>query len=145
MLIKRLQSGDEQLAKKIISQVKLQDKSTVIDAEHLTDLCDSKDTYVIAAFDDANPAAFLIAYLLPRLAELKPMMLFYEIEVLEKYHRRGIGTALIDKLKEYCQEIGICKMWVLTNESNIAAMKLYQSTGGKLAADDDMVMFVYKD
>ena len=57
-------------------------------------------------------------------------MLFYEIEVAKYYQRQGVGKQLINKLKEFCREKDILKMWVLANESNVAAMNFYKSTGG---------------
>jgi ribosomal protein S18 acetylase RimI-like enzyme len=58
------------------------------------------------------------------------MMYLHEIDVLPSYQRQGIGTALIEELKRICRTEGITKMWLGTSESNIAAMALYQKTGG---------------
>ena len=59
------------------------------------------------------------------------MMFFYEIEVLEEYRNQSVGKALIEELKKMCERKNILKMFVLTNESNLAAMKLYESAGGE--------------
>ncbi len=145
MKIKRLQSGDEILLETAIKSTKCRDEKANVTPEHLIQLCSDPNTFVITAFDDEKPVGFLIAYLLPRLANNHPMMLFYEIEVMERYRKQGTGTAMIDLLKDYCKTHNVCKMWVLTNESNKAAMKLYQSTGGVLMEEDDMVIFEYME
>ena len=51
---------------------------------------------------------------------------------------------MINLLKGFCQERNIYKMWVLTNESNVAARNLYSATGGRLGTDNDNLMFTYR-
>ena len=54
----------------------------------------------------------------------------------------GAGRALIDELDAICRERGAQEMFVITNESNVAAMHLYESTGVRRQSRDDVV-FVY--
>ena len=95
------------------------------------------------ATDRGEPIGFVLAYELERLDRPQPMMLFYEVNVLESKRRQGVAKAMINHLKTICQERNILKMWVLTNKANQAAMRTYESTGGQLVKEDDMVMFVY--
>ena len=69
-------------------------------------------------------------------------MFLYEIGVEPEYQRRGIGTALIRALERICRDEGFAEMFVFTNRSNTAAMRLYASTGGHTEADDEQ-MFVW--
>ncbi|MEZ5357437.1 MAG: GNAT family N-acetyltransferase [Candidatus Zixiibacteriota bacterium] len=123
----------------------MKQKSATADDAHIDSLLRDNATYLIAAIENDEPVGFLIAYLLPRLAENRPMMLFYEIEVRESHRRRGVARAMIDKLCEYCREQHVLKMWVLTEESNPAAMQLYEATGGVRADGGDTVMFEYRE
>lgn len=58
------------------------------------------------------------------------VMFLYEIEVDEKYRRKGTGTKLIDELKAVCRRENVLKMWVMTNRSNEEEMNLYRKSGG---------------
>jgi ribosomal protein S18 acetylase RimI-like enzyme len=52
-----------------------------------------------------------------------------EIGVMQRDRRRGVARALIDELRRVGRDLGCAGMWVLTDESNTAAMNLYASTG----------------
>jgi len=71
------------------------------------------------------------------------MLFLYSIDVAETYQRRGIGTALIEAVRKLGREQDCSESFVFTNESNLAGMQLYQSTGGKRSNPDDVVMFEY--
>lgn len=85
----------------------------------------------------------VIGYILERWDQDEPMLFLYSIEVEEAYQRKGIGTALIRAVRKLGQAEGYSEAFVFTNESNLAAKQLYQSTGGKRLNPDDVVMFEY--
>lgn len=135
--VKRLQKGDEELTQEIVDQFWPGSK--------LNDEFLSKETnYLIAAYVDEVFAGFLYAYELDRIEQQRPMMFFYSIDVLNQYRRQGIGKRLIEELKHICAERNVSKMYVLTDEANVVAMKLYESTGSKRILPDN-VLFVYKE
>ena len=142
MVIKRLQAGEEEKAIRAISSLKLKDENIPTDFSYITNLLSNDSNYLIVALDKDTPAGFLIAYELQRIDCGQSMMLFYEIEVAPEYQKQGIGKKLIDKLKEYCRERKILKMWVLTSESNIAAQNLYKSTGAVQSKEPE-ILFEY--
>jgi len=142
MQIKRLIPGDEEIAYRTISELKLKGDRTPENFDYIHRLISLNTNYLIIALDKNILAGFLIAYELPRIDCNKNMMLFYEIEVAETYQRQGVGKKLIDKLKEICREKDFLKMWVLTNESNVAAMNLYKSTGG-VQSEIPEILFEY--
>jgi hypothetical protein len=49
---------------------------------------------------------------------------------------------MIEALKALCADRGYAEMWVLTNASNAAAMRLYESAGG-VREFDDVEMFAF--
>ncbi|MBD3285550.1 GNAT family N-acetyltransferase [candidate division WOR-3 bacterium] len=135
--IKRLRQGDEVLAQEIVDKFWPEGR--------LNETFLSKQTnYLLAAYVDDAFAGFLYAFELDRLEQERPMMFFYSIDVLEKYRRQGIGKRLIEELNRICAQRNVSKMYVLTDEANTAALKLYQSTGGKRVMPDN-VLFVYKE
>jgi ribosomal protein S18 acetylase RimI-like enzyme len=98
---------------------------------------------LISAEFDGTLVGQVIGYILERWDISLPMFFLYSIDVAENYRRRGIGTALIAAIREIGRAEGCTEGFVLTNESNFAAMQLYQSTGGKISTPDDVVMFEY--
>jgi len=100
--------------------------------------------YLLAAYADEELAGFLVGYELNRLDTSRPMMTLYRIDVLPRFQKRGVGKRLVNELKRICRRKGVLKMFVITSESNQAAMALYSSTGGVRGAKDEVV-FVYKD
>ncbi|HYM96024.1 MAG TPA: GNAT family N-acetyltransferase [Candidatus Sulfotelmatobacter sp.] len=70
-------------------------------------------------------------------------MFLYEIGVDERFQRQGIGRALIEAIAELARADGCEEMFVFTNRSNAAAMRLYESTGWVIEAEDEQ-MFVYR-
>lgn len=105
-------------------------------------LSNSQNILLSAELDDFLVGQ-LIGYILDRWDKNEPMLFLYSIDVLETYQRRGIGTALIEAFRKLGRTQGCSEAFVLTNKSNVAAMQLYQSTGGKRSNPDDVVMFEY--
>jgi ribosomal protein S18 acetylase RimI-like enzyme len=56
-------------------------------------------------------------------------MFLYELAVDEGHRRSGIGTALVEALRELAHERGCYDMWVLTDEDNDAALGTYRKSG----------------
>ena len=83
----------------------------------------------------------LTAYELKMFKRETTEMFLYEIGVDEDHQQKGVATALIEFLKEICASKGIVEMFVGTEKDNIAARKLYATTGG--VADEDSVWFNY--
>ena len=99
--------------------------------------------FLLAYFDN-QIAGMISAYKLQRMDDKESEMFFYEIGVSKQFRQKGIGKALIEELKRIAKELGINEMFVLTNRSNLPAMKLYESTGGVVSKETDEVMFEYK-
>ena len=58
-------------------------------------------------------------------------LLLYSVDVAEAHRRRGVGRAMLERLKALCTERGWAGMWVLSNRGqNTAALRLYESAGG---------------
>lgn len=145
--IRRLGRDDGDLALETISQLKAADwegqggMPTSLTANYLARFLRYDDHFLIVAIENAEPVGYLLAYELSRVDRDQAMMFLYEIGVAESQRRKGAGAALIDEIKSICRERNIMKMWVQTNESNVAAMRLYQSTGGTRDEEDDIVQF----
>lgn len=135
----RLGIGDERLAAQTVRTL----KAERVNYSYLHGFLKKQTNVLLVALEGETPVGFILAYELNRVDSPNSMMLLYEIEVAENYRRKGAATAMISALKGICREHSIVKMWVLTNESNHAAIQTYKSSGGELVEQDDLVMFLY--
>ena len=65
-----------------------------------------------------------------------------EVGVADSHQRRGIGQAVMRALLEHGERLGCGEAWVLTDEKNAPAKKLYASCGGTAGAVPS-VMFTF--
>lgn len=107
----------------------------------IAEFLNSPSDHLLLAYLDGEAVGSLIAHELLRL-DGPPEMLLYEIGTDERFQRRGVARALIEALKTLARKRGCRGIFVPTNASNFPAMALYESTGGKREAQDD-VIFVY--
>lgn len=119
MEIRRLQAGDEA----VVVQVATREPRTAL-------LRDPAAIFLVA-FDDGAPVGLVLGYELQRRHGYNVTLCIYEIDVNAAYRRRGIGTRLLRELERIARERGIEEAFVLTDEDNAAAMRLYESVGGQ--------------
>ena len=101
------------------------------------------ENVLIVAIENGLPVGYIVAYLLDRVDRDQRMMFFYEIGVAEAHRRRGVGKTLVGQLKSLCRTHDVMKMWVPTGRSNIAATRLYASTGATPLSLGDEVTYTY--
>jgi GNAT superfamily N-acetyltransferase len=132
--VRRLGPGDEELAHD--ATLALGETSAGV-ANAAAWLADPARHLVVATDGDGLPVGWAYAYELPRLKRSGAGLLLYEIDVAETSRRRGIGRAMVEELLRTARSRGIDRMWVLTNASSDAAMKLYAATGATRPHRDD--------
>ena len=71
----------------------------------------------------------------------KPLQLWInEVGVAPQYHRKGVGSRMINALLNLGRELGCYEAWVGTGPDNKPARGLYDSIGGKSEA---VVMYTF--
>lgn len=105
---------------------------------------EKNNNYLIAYLENKKVIGFVLAYKLQRYDEKNDMIYIHEVGVLEEYRRLGIGKKLMEYVKDICKEENLSKIFLITNKSNIPAVSLYESSGGK-ATEDDNVVYWYDD
>jgi ribosomal protein S18 acetylase RimI-like enzyme len=135
--IRRMQKGDE--AEVIAAPEMFDDPPST---EAVAALLAEQRDHLLFAYMDGKPAGMARAVELMRPDTMQRQMFLYEIGTDESFQRRGVARALVEDLLRLCRERDCLEMFVLTGESNDAAMALYQSTGGVRENPDD-VMFVW--
>ena len=132
---RRLGPADSELARAVVARF----KSARPGSKYARQWLESDRHILVVALDAGAPVGWVYGYELPRVDRKETMFLLYEIDVDEVYRRRGIGTELLRRFRDLAPGA----VWLLTNESNEPAMRLYQSAGGERPNDDD-AMFRFK-
>ena len=70
-----------------------------------------------------------------------PDLWINEVGVASSHRGRGIGQALLATLFEHGRALGCAEAWVLTDEENAAARRLYARAGGREEAQPVYVTF----
>ena len=143
MDVRRLRLGDAGLGVETIRRLKAPEGYPEPTESYFDVFLARPENVFIVATDEDEPIGYLAAYLLDRIDRQQPMVFLYEIEVASAYRRRGVGRQLIHVLKSVCRQENAMKMWVPTARSNVAATRLYASTGAAPLANDDEVTYAY--
>jgi ribosomal protein S18 acetylase RimI-like enzyme len=143
MEARRLGADDSDLALETLRLLKAPEGYPTPAPEYLVRFLSRPDNVLIVATIGGVPVGFLLAYLLDRADRDQQMMFLYEIGVAESHRRRGIGTRMITELKALCWAQNVMKMWVPTGRSNVAATRLYASTGATPLPSGDEVTYAY--
>ena len=132
MNVRRLSVGDEDVV------VALAEQTALTRAQASAFLRDDRTIFLVA-FDDAGPMGFVFGYELLRRHGDPTILFVYEVGVRKPYRRRGVATRLLRELESLARRRGVRRAFVLTAESNEAAMRLYESVGGVRPYDDDVM------
>lgn len=57
-------------------------------------------------------------------------MLLYSLDVVESAQKRGHGRTLVEAFVDHARSSGCTEVWVLTEDTNAAALATYASAGG---------------
>ena len=116
MTIHRLGPDDEPRLQELCRRFKQRVPS---DAEAIR-LLARDDIHVWVADVDGELAGFAYAYVLLRI-DGDTSVFLYELEVDERFRRRGLGRALAHQARALAERIGALKLWVDTSYDNDAA------------------------
>jgi ribosomal protein S18 acetylase RimI-like enzyme len=96
------------------------------------------ENVLLLAYVEGSPAGFASATELWHPDKPDPELFLNELAVDEAHRGHGIGRALVAELWRVAQELGCRGMWVLTDNDNAAANKVYSAAGGRRAREDVM-------
>lgn len=95
---------------------------------HLQRLLKKKSFLVFTAKLDQNIIGGLTAHVLERYDLERPSAYIYDIAVLSKYQRKGIGKLLIETLNKYCEKKGFSEVFVQAETDDQQAVNFYRKT-----------------
>jgi ribosomal protein S18 acetylase RimI-like enzyme len=113
--LRRLGPGDESVVERLAERMPR------------TALLHDERTIFVVAFDGDDPVGFVFGYDLPRRHGDETVMFVYELDVEERYRRRGIATALLAEIRRLSASR---EAFVLTEADNDAANATYAKAGG---------------
>ncbi|WP_019584879.1 GNAT family N-acetyltransferase [Deinococcus apachensis] len=70
-----------------------------------------------------------------------PELYINEVGVADTYQGQGLGRRMLDALLAHARMLGCVAAWVLTEEDNTAARRLYASAGGEEQSGVVMCLF----
>jgi aminoglycoside 3-N-acetyltransferase I len=98
----------------------------------------ASDTFVaIAALTGTGVVGGLAGYLLPKFEQARSELYLYDLAVAESHRRRGIATALIERLRTVAVERGAWVIYVQADLGDDPAIALYT----KLGTREDVLHF----
>jgi len=124
MEIKRLSAGDER---------ELEQASVCFDhpirAAAARRFLKSDTHHILIAYESGQVAGFVSGVETTH-PDKGTEMFLYELAVIERFRKRGYGTALVRALADLARERECYGMWVLAERDDAAALKTYQAAGG---------------
>jgi GNAT superfamily N-acetyltransferase len=101
--------------------------------------------HLAVALDDDVVVGFVSAVHYVHPDKPRPELWINEVGVAPTHQGRGLGKALMQTMLETARRIGCAEAWVLTDRANVAAMRLYSSSGGTEPSDHVMYTFHLDD
>lgn len=122
MNIRKIESGQDQL---VLEAAVLFDETPHSDATARFLASDTHHLFI--AYEGGTPAGFVTAVEMTH-PDKGTELFLYELGVDEKFRRQGIGSALVEHLREFAKERGCYGMWVLVDNDNEPALATYRKT-----------------
>jgi ribosomal protein S18 acetylase RimI-like enzyme len=124
-LIRRLAPGDEPRLQELCRRF----KERVPSDEEAVAVLARENLPVWVAEVDGELAGFAYAHVLLRI-DGDTSVFLYELDVDERFRRRGLGRALVEQARALGVELGAKEMWVETSYDNDPARRTYEAAGG---------------
>jgi len=129
-MIRRLGPGDERLLRELCRRF----KDRVPTDEEAVAVLTREELPIWVAEVDGELAGFAYAHVLFRI-DGDTSVFLYELDVDERFRRRGIGRALVEEARELGKRVGAKEMWVETSYDNEPAQATYAAAGGTRAEE----------
>lgn len=141
MEVRVLAEGDEQLASRVIRSVKPSGELRgAASGTCLDSFLRAPSTILAVAIAGGEPAGYAVGYELRRVDGGPSMIHLYEVHVDEMSRRRGIGARLVDAVRTEGVRRGAGTMWVLSDDGNRAALRLYAGGGARRTVPDQVLL-----
>lgn len=142
--IKKVQKHDLNIIQDILmNHIDESDKKdSSSNTNHIEKLLEDDRCYLLAALMDDAVVGYALAYRFPSLYAPENLAYLYDISVSEEHRRKGIGTLLIQSLKEYLKADNVKELWLGTGTNNKEGQGLYNATGA-IKSDETFNDYTY--
>jgi len=128
--IKRLNKNDLNLILKMNNDF----REGFVDKNEALEFFEDNNNFFYVCLFNGEIIGFAYGYVLKRLNS-KPMAYIHEVGVLDKFKRQGIASDILKHIKNELFNIGIIKIFLITQKNNIAACRLYDKMDGEIMGD----------
>jgi ribosomal protein S18 acetylase RimI-like enzyme len=141
--IKQLTAGDSQLARAMLDLFAsaFEDDASYRSAQpsdaYLEGLLSSETFVALIARAGNEVIGALAGYVLPRFEQARTEFYIYDLAVHSEHRRRGVATALIQRLQQIAAQRGFCVIFVQADLGDDPAIALYT----KLGTREDVLHF----
>lgn len=144
MEIRRLQESDHKLLATAIQLLIPEEdrRNNVNRTTHLQQALANRACYFILCLVEAKPVGYLSAYCFPDVENADFHVYLFDIVVTEQFWRQGIGTGMIEVLKQHCRADQVSRIWVGAEINNEAAQRLYVRTGAQKS--ETSIEYIYQ-
>ena len=136
--IRILKPGEERVLEAVAPDV----FDDAIDARAAREFLGDPRHRLAVAIEAGVVVGFVSAVLYVHPDKPAPELWINEVGVAASHQRQGIARRLLQCTLDEARAAGCREAWVLTDQSNRAAMQLYESSGGE--ASGDHVMFTFR-
>jgi ribosomal protein S18 acetylase RimI-like enzyme len=131
--LKRINEKDIELANELIDlfsrEFKVELKAPSV--EHVQNLLRRTEFICIVGIIEDTIIAGLTAHVIPSLYQPEPVIYIGDIAVRKKYRGKGLGKALMEKLKPFAKDLAIKEIFVNASGDDDNALKFYRKLGGQ--------------
>jgi ribosomal protein S18 acetylase RimI-like enzyme len=129
MEIRRLTPDDSDVLVDLFATVLPEFAERVVEGGPASFLADPM-SFAFGAWVEAEPAGLAWGVQM-RAPSGRPITYLHELDVREKFRRRGIGSRLVAESMALARERGSARFWLSTGGHNDVAQSLYESLGGE--------------
>lgn len=138
----RATDSDLELARQALTEVILVTShyTLPVDDSSLAEFLANPAHYLLLAIEQKKVVGSLYGYALQHPYRREPQFFLYGIDVRPEHRNQRIGSALVERFVTEAKRVGASEVWVLTNESNRAAMAMYSHSGLERSNTDDVML-----
>ena len=111
-----------------------------IDKVALAEFLANPAHHLVLAIEEDKVVGSLYGYALQHPYRSEPQFFLYGIDIRSEYRNQHIGSALVDEFIAQARQARAFEVWVLTSESNKAAMAMYAHSGLRRSSTDDVML-----
>ncbi len=128
----------------LLMQMKIDIPGFLVDEESARQFLSNPMNWFFACIEDNKVIGQAYGYEQQNFYNSGNRLYIHGLGVNPSCRQQGVATGILSGIKEACKLLGIYKIFLITQKSNIAACGLYEKLGGKIhsdSKDDDRAYF----